>query len=368
MRAAVTSAERTMAIADVPEPRRPGPAEAIVRPEAVGICGSDFHLFLGELGPLFPRIQGHEVCAVVDEVGLGVEGVRPGDRVALWPVLACGECYPCSVGRGNACSRIRILGVHLDGALQERLLLPAAQLFPVGDQELAVAALVEPVSIGVRTVGRARIDEGERVVVLGAGPIGQGVTLAARDRGASVLLVDRIASRLEHGGLLGADVLEVGDGADLVAEIRDWSGGEGPPVVVDATGSAKLIQAAVHAVATAGRVVVVGISEEVVEVGGRIACPPRARPARRELLLGRGVRGGGGPGRSQPGARGGARHARVPLRADSGRAYVCAGAPRRGHEGRDPNGRLMQTGRATGTYTISYRLARPCDRSRGLIT
>ena len=116
------------------------------------------------------------------------------------------------------------------------------------------------------TAGRARIDEGERVVVLGAGPIGQGVTLAARDRGASVLLVDRIASRLEHGGLLGADVLEVGDGADLVGEIRDWSGGEGPPVVVDATGSAKLIQAAVHAVATAGRVVVVGISEEVVEV------------------------------------------------------------------------------------------------------
>ncbi len=266
MRAAVTSAERTMAIADVPEPRRPGPAEAIVRPEAVGICGSDFHLFLGELGPLFPRIQGHEVCAVVDEVGLGVEGVRPGDRVALWPVLACGECYPCSVGRGNACSRIRILGVHLDGALQERLLLPAAQLFPVGDQEPAVAALVEPISIGVRAAGRARIDEGERVVVLGAGPIGQGVTLAARDRGASVLLVDRIASRLEHGGLLGADVLEVGDGADLVGEVRDWSGGEGPPVIVDATGSAKLIQAAVHAVATAGRVVVVGISEEVVEV------------------------------------------------------------------------------------------------------
>ena len=121
-------------------------------------------------GRCFPRIQGHEVCAVVDEVGPGVEGVRAGDRVALWPVLACGECYPCSIGRGNACSRIRILGVHLDGALQERLLLPAAQLFPVGDQEPAVAALVEPVSIGVRTASRARIDEGERVVVLGAGP------------------------------------------------------------------------------------------------------------------------------------------------------------------------------------------------------
>jgi L-gulonate 5-dehydrogenase len=255
-----------MAVVDVPEPGRPGPGEAVVRPEVVGICGSDFNLFLGEVGTEFPLVQGHEVCAIVDEVGPGCEGVRPGDRVAIWPVLSCGECYPCSVGRGNACSHIRILGVHLGGALQERLLLPAAQLFPVGDQEPEIAALIEPISIGVRAAGRARIAAGERVAVLGAGPIGQAVTLAARDRGAEVLLVDRIESRLELGGVLGADILVAGEGTDVVAGIRDWSGGEGPPVVVDATGVAELIQAAVRAVATAGRVVVVGISEDVVEV------------------------------------------------------------------------------------------------------
>jgi L-gulonate 5-dehydrogenase len=266
VRAAVTSAERTMAITDVPPPGRPGDGEVVVRPEAVGICGSDFHLFLGELGPLFPRIQGHEVCALVEEVGAGCDGLEPGDRVAVWPVIACGDCYPCSVGRGNACSRIRILGVHLDGALQERLLLPASQLFPVGDQEPAVATLVEPVSIGLRATNRARVVEGERVAVLGAGPIGQGVTLAARDRHAEVLLVDRVASRLEHGGVLGADVLEAGDGIDVAAAIREWSGGEGPPVIVDASGNASLIHAAVDAVAAAGRVVVVGISQDIVSI------------------------------------------------------------------------------------------------------
>jgi L-gulonate 5-dehydrogenase len=255
-----------MAIAEVPAPGEPGQGEAIVRPEAVGICGSDFHLFLGELGPLYPRIQGHEVCAVVEEVGPGCGSLAPGDRVAIWPVMACGSCYPCSVGRGNACSRIRILGVHVDGALQERLRLPASQLFGVGDEPPPVGALVEPVSIGVRAVGRARVLHGERVVVLGAGPIGQGITLAARDRGASVLLVDRLASRLEHGGVLGADVLQADHGVDLAAAIREWSGAEGPAVVVDATGAASLIEAAVHAVATAGRVVVVGISEEVARV------------------------------------------------------------------------------------------------------
>jgi L-gulonate 5-dehydrogenase len=255
-----------MAMAEVEAPGPPGRGEAVVRPEAVGICGSDFHIFLGELGPLFPLVQGHEVCAVVDEVGPGCEGLSEGDRVAIWPVLACGECYPCSLGRGNACSRIRIVGVHTDGALQERLVLPATQLYPVGDEDPALAALVEPVSIGVRAANRARVAAGERVAVLGAGPIGQGVTLAARDRGASVLLVDRLASRLEHGGMLGADVLEARDGMDLAAAIREWSGGEGSPAVVDATGVAGLIETAVEAVAAAGRVVVVGISEDVVRV------------------------------------------------------------------------------------------------------
>jgi L-gulonate 5-dehydrogenase len=255
-----------MALADVDPPGAPGPGQAIVRPQVVGICGSDFHLFLGELGPLFPRIQGHEACAVVEEVGPGSEHLSPGDRVALWPILGCGACYPCSIGRGNACSAIRILGVHFDGALQERLLLPATQIVPVGELDPALAALVEPMSIAVRTVNRARCLAGERVAVLGAGPIGQCIALAARDRGASVLVVDRIESRLELARRLGADAVEVDAGPSLASTLRDWSGGEGPPVVIDATGVASLIEGAVEAVATAGRVVVVGISEETFSV------------------------------------------------------------------------------------------------------
>ncbi len=250
-----------MEVVEVPVPPAPGHGEVIVRPEVVGICGSDFHLFLGELGPLFPRIQGHEVSAVVDEVGPGCDDLTVGDRVAVWPVASCGRCYPCRIGRGNACTQIEILGVHRDGALQERLRLPASHVFPVGDQDPAVAALVEPVSIGVRAASRARVGAGERVAVVGAGPIGQAVCLAALDRGASVLLADRIPNRLEHGGTLGAEVVQVDEGSDLVGVIREWSGGEGPPVVVDATGSPEAIRTAVDAVAPAGRVVVVGISD-----------------------------------------------------------------------------------------------------------
>ena len=267
MRAAVTKARGLMEVVDVPEPREPGVGEVVVRPEAVGLCGSDFHYFLGDLGgiddptALYPRIQGHELSAVVHEVGPGESRLAPGQRVALWPVAACGRCYPCRIGRANACANISLYGIHADGGLQERLLLPASQVFPVGGLNPSTAAFVEPVSIAVRAAGRGRLATGDRVVVFGAGPIGQAVALVATDRGASVLLLDREESRLEHGRAIGADVHAVETGDDAVARALEWAGREGPGVVVEATGAPDLLQHAVELVAQAGRVVVVGLSD-----------------------------------------------------------------------------------------------------------
>ena len=269
MRAAVTQAKGVMEVVDVPDPGMPGPGQVLVRPEAVGLCGSDFHYFLGDIGTiedpsvLYPRIQGHEVSALIEEVGTECPSeLSAGQRVALWPVSSCGRCYPCQIGRPNVCSSISLIGVHQEGALQERLLLPAAQVFPVGDQDAAVTAFVEPVSIAMRTVERGRVAEGEKVVVLGAGPIGQAVALAATDRGASVLLVDRLASRLALGRDSGAELLEAGDGAGTFTRARAWAGGDGPEVVIEATGVPEIVQDAVELVAHAGRVVVVGLSDQ----------------------------------------------------------------------------------------------------------
>jgi threonine dehydrogenase-like Zn-dependent dehydrogenase len=229
----------------------------------VGICGSDLHYFLGDLeagADPFPRVQGHEICAVIDAVGADVpDDLRPGARVAVWPVHACGHCYPCSIGRGNVCANLRLVGIHFDGALQERLVLGAGQVVGVGDDlEPAVAALIEPVSIAVSAVRRARLQAAEHAVVLGAGPIGQAIALAALDRGAEVLLVDRLAARLELGRELGADAVQAGDG--VVDHARAWAGREGPQVVFEATGVPELVQSAVELVAPAGRVMVVGLS------------------------------------------------------------------------------------------------------------
>ena len=256
-----------MEMADVEPPGEPGPGEVIVRPRAVGICGSDFHLFAGELGDQFPRVQGHEVGAVVEAVGPDCErGLGRGDSVALHPLSACGRCYACRIGRYNVCPNFSLIGIHADGGLQEMLRVPASLVYPTTERRPAVVALVEPLSIAVRTVNRARIEPGERVAILGAGPIGQAIGLLAAERGGSVLMVDRLERRLALGSGLGAEVLPWTTPEDVIGRLREWSGGEGPEVVVDATGVPDAIRAGMEAVVSAGRLVLVGISHHDVSL------------------------------------------------------------------------------------------------------
>jgi threonine dehydrogenase-like Zn-dependent dehydrogenase len=172
--AAVTRSPGEMVIESVSSP---GPARAgnvIVQPEAVGICGSDFHLYSGDVGALsgvrdfYPRVQGHEVSAIVVDPG-DAETVQEGERVAIWPLLPCGSCYPCRAGKPNVCTGFRLVGVHLDGGLQERLEVPASTVFGVGDLDRDSTAFVEPASIAVHALARGGLTAGEQVVVFGAG-------------------------------------------------------------------------------------------------------------------------------------------------------------------------------------------------------
>jgi threonine dehydrogenase-like Zn-dependent dehydrogenase len=273
MRAAVTEAVGAMAVRERPEPGPPGPGDVVIAPEAVGICGSDYHFFTGELsdaagGSRFPRIQGHELAGEITAVGPGCrDELWIGRRVAVWPLHPCGRCYPCGAGRPNACDRLTLTGIHLDGGLQERLAIGQRQVFPVAVADPAVAALAEPVSIAVRAVNRAAVRPGERAVVLGAGPIGQCIGLVARERGAGTLLIDLQESRLALSREMGAQEAHLWRGADeVIAFARDWAGPAGPPVVFEATGAAAATAAMIGMVASAGRCVQVGMSGEVAPV------------------------------------------------------------------------------------------------------
>lgn len=268
MRAAVTDGAGSMLVVERPDPPPPGHGQAVIRPEAVGICGSDYHFFDGQLsaaagGSRFPRIQGHELAGVITALG---PGCRPelgiGQRVAVWPLHPCGQCYPCTAGRPNACDRLTLTGIHLDGGLQERLAIGQAQLFPIAAGDASVAALAEPVSIAVRAVNRAAVKPGERAVVLGGGPIGQCICLVARERGAQVLVIDLLESRLALSRELGAETFRWRAADEVVAFARRWAGPAGPPVAFDATGAAAATAAMVNMVASAGRAVQVGMSDE----------------------------------------------------------------------------------------------------------
>jgi threonine dehydrogenase-like Zn-dependent dehydrogenase len=272
MRAAVTEGVAAMAMLERPEPAAPGAHEVVVAPEAVGICGSDYHFFAGELseaagGSQFPRVQGHEIGARVVALGPGCRReLEVGQRVALWPLQACGECYPCAVGRPNTCDAFELIGIHVDGGLQEQLAVPEDQVYPIRTDDPAIAALAEPVSIAVRAVNRARVERGERVVVMGAGPIGQCICLVARERGAEVLVVDLQENRLGISRDMGAEALVWTGLDDVVAYARRWARPAGPPVVFDATGAPAAVRAMVDMVASAGRAVQVGMSGEEVSI------------------------------------------------------------------------------------------------------
>jgi threonine dehydrogenase-like Zn-dependent dehydrogenase len=272
MLAVVAEDVHAIALHQRPEPADPAPGEVVIRPEAVGICGSDYHFIAGELseqagGSQFPRVLGHEVAGTIVALGEGCrDELETGQRIALWPLQACGHCYPCSVGRPNTCDNFSLIGIHSDGGLQELLATAQEQVFPIRADDPAIAAMAEPVSVAVRAVNRAEVGSGERVVVLGAGPIGQSVCLVARERGAEVLMVDLREPRLELSRAIGADTLVWRSQEQAVDAAREWAGPAGPPVAVDATGAPPAVRAMIEMVASAGRAIQVGMSGEEVSL------------------------------------------------------------------------------------------------------
>ncbi|MFB9408886.1 zinc-binding dehydrogenase [Dactylosporangium matsuzakiense] len=260
-RSAVTLAPGRLELRTVETPS-PSPGRAVVRVEAVGLCGSDYHIFDGTHPyAVFPQVQGHEMAGVV--AALPADGGGPlavGDRVVVNPLRGCGHCFPCRRGRPNCCVDVTVMGVQIPGGLADHVAVPLGQLVPAGDLPARVAVLSEPVAIGLHAVGRGGVAPGDDVVVLGAGPIGLAAVLAAADRGARVLAADRIAVRLDLARRAGAARVVDARAEDLAAAVAGFTRGAGAAVVIEATGVPALLRLAVDVVAHSGTVVAVGIS------------------------------------------------------------------------------------------------------------
>jgi len=173
------------------------PGEVLLRVSRVGICGTDLHIFTGNQPYLqYPRVMGHEFSAIVADAESD-SGFAPGDAVYVMPYLSCGRCVACRQGKTNCCVEIKVLGVHRDGALAEYLSVPAQFVHKAEGVTLDQAAMLEFLAIGAHAVRRADVAAGQRVLVVGAGPIGMAAMIFAKLRGAHVTCLDTRTDRLE---------------------------------------------------------------------------------------------------------------------------------------------------------------------------
>lgn len=264
MRAAFCRAAGQIEVCEVAEPR-PQPGEALLRVHACGICGSDLHFFHGGFPP--PKVcPGHEISAEVVELASGTQ-LRPGDRVAVEPLVVCRECAHCRSGNYQLCPSFQVAGQSRAGGFADWLVMPEYALYRLPDAvDTTLGALTEPLAVGVHAVRVAALRLGETVLVLGAGTIGLLAIAAARAAGAAEVWVTARHDQQEQAALmLGATrVFRGGEAdADLVAAARR----HGVDVVIETVGGhADTIDAAIHRVRRGGRVVVVGVFTQKVRI------------------------------------------------------------------------------------------------------
>jgi len=263
MRALVCLEPGQLSVEERPTPPR-GESEVLVAVRRVGICGTDYHIFEGTHPFLqYPRVMGHELAVEVIEAH-SASGLRPGTICVVNPYLACGECVACRHGKPNCCVRIQVLGVHRDGGMTHFLSLPSGNLLPADDLSVDQSAAVEFMAIGAHAVRRGTVGKGERVLVVGAGPIGLGVMIFARIAGAEVAMLELDAGRAEAArALTGADIL----GPTDAAAAERHTNGDYFDIVFDATGDRRAMEKGFDLVAHGGRYVLVSVVRDPITFG-----------------------------------------------------------------------------------------------------
>lgn len=253
MRAAVVVTPGTIEIAEVPDPS-PGPLEVVVRPAAVGICGTDLHIMDGEFAPAFPIVPGHEMAGEIVAVGSEVTGYAVGDQVAVDPSLYCGHCYYCKRARGNQCENWAAIGVTVTGGAAEFLAAPMANLFKLpGNLAAKDAALIEPLSCAVRGFDVLPRHMASSYLIYGSGTMGLMMMELAKRAGAeSVSMVDLNPERLDTARRLGCSA--------AVTSADELDAPRGFDVVIDCTGAEPAIKDGLRRVGRGGTFLQFGVA------------------------------------------------------------------------------------------------------------
>lgn len=250
MKAAVIEKPGTIVVKEVSDPKV-SDHDVLIRVMASGICGTDIHIFKGEYLGTYPVIPGHEFSGVVEQVGSKVHRIKVGDRVAVEPNIACDNCSACLNNRQNFCENWNGVGVTLPGGFAELAMAPEKAVFPIGDLAFESGAFVEPLSCVLHGVQRAGFALGDRVLIIGAGPIGILLSKTIQLQGsAEITQIDKNQSRLELAKKSGAAWT---DTSFDNLKMYDYD------VVVDATGVPPLMEKTLSYVRSGGKVLLFGV-------------------------------------------------------------------------------------------------------------
>jgi len=246
----------------------PGPDEVEINVAYCGICGTDLHVYLGHMDARIGdhRVIGHEMSGVVNAVGSHVSNINVGDHVVVRPLDACGECAACQRGYQHVCQNLDFLGLDTDGAFQEKWTVPSHTVHTLPKTlPLEHAALIEPVAVACHDVKRGRVKAGEDVLVIGGGPIGMLVAMAAKQAGANVTVSEINEHRLAMAEKLGIGTLNPAK-VDAAKTILEQTSNKGADVVFEVSGTQPGVDLMTAATATRGRIVMVAIHAEKAEV------------------------------------------------------------------------------------------------------
>ncbi|MFE1440191.1 zinc-binding dehydrogenase [Streptomyces sp. NPDC058739] len=238
----------------------PGPGEVELAPAYVGICGTDLHIYHGDMDQRVdrPAVLGHEMSGRVVRTGPGVEGWQPGDAVTVMPLRWDDTCPACRSGHRHICHDLDFIGIDSPGAMQQRWTVPASTLVRLpASLVLDRAALVEPTAVAVHDVRRAAVSEGEKVVVVGGGPVGVLTALVTRAAGAEVRIVEPSLRRRRIVEGLGLTCWSAAD--DVQGMVRRWTADAGADVAFEVSGAAGGVTTAVDVLAVRGRLCMVAI-------------------------------------------------------------------------------------------------------------
>ena len=250
---------------EVPQPAK---GEVRVKVKLAGICGSDSHIYRGH-NPFakYPRVIGHEFFGIIDEVGEGIDPSRIGERVSVDPVISCGCCYPCSVGRPNVCSSLTVLGVHRDGGFSQYATVPSKNAYTIPDEisdEFAV--MIEPFTIAANATGHLKPTADDIALIYGAGPMGLTSVQALKGvyQVKQVIVVDRIDERLAMAQKSGADKVINNTDLSLKEELEKLN--IKPTVIIDGACHPSILQEAITIASPAARILIMGFSSDPCQI------------------------------------------------------------------------------------------------------